>query len=308
MQIWKATAKLLRIRRHDNEDDGQARTHEATEVWFDQASKHITVAKHIWKKRNLKPLAIFHLSQAIEMTIKGLATASGYSHTEIKGEYGHNYIDLFASMLQKVIEQSGMEEIISQETSVFYKEGSAYDAVAHINNLRNHTPSPGSPRAKTSEAEWRRLYLSAFQSNPNEIREIINMYDQIDKAFEHAAVGYALLKKQVADQNIPDHEVRQELQERIRVLKPTLGLIIVGSILWPHNMPSRYPAPPEADHDASQINQYGDLGVQHYSSNLGAIKHLDILMECCEEIVSGVIRGYREGRIFGTQEAANPTP
>ena len=70
--------------------DNSERAQRAVE-WFDQAHKHIQAAKLIsqqrclgfpveFRRRGLEPLVIFHLQQALEMSVKGLARASGYSH------------------------------------------------------------------------------------------------------------------------------------------------------------------------------------------------------------------------------------
>lgn len=100
----------------------------------------------------------------------------------------------------------------------------------------------------------------------------------------------------------------KELKERAPYVKALTGLLIFSCIFWPHNMPSRYSAPPESDRDIFQVSESGLLGVQHYSDALGVVKRLKDLQECCEEVVKELIRGHRNGRMFMTREDAMPNP
>ena len=285
------------------------RAERATE-WFDQADNHVRVAKRIPHKRELKPQVIFHLGQAMEMLVKGLAAASGYSYGRLKGEFGHNYVELYVSLFEESLGQSGMASQFSQVLSVFYMEGNAYDASAHLSHVRNHVASPGSTRAKMTDADWRAIYLSAFRMGAAEVSRMIRLYDEAGRNPVLNAAGFVLLREQMALEqgvsvdSVPSSAVNKELQERARYVKPLLGLLIFGCIFWPHNMPSRYPAPLESDRDVFQVDQFGSLGVQHYSDALGVVKRLKELQECCEEVVKDLIHGQRNGRLFMTREDA----
>ena len=287
------------------------RAERATE-WFDQADNHVQVAKRIPRKRELKPQVIFHLGQAMEMVVKGLAAAAGYSHGSLKSDFGHNYVDLYISLLEETLGQSGIAPQISQVLSVFYTEGNAYDASVHLSNVRNHVASPGSTRAKLTEADWRAIYLSAFRMGVDEVDQFIRLYDEVGRNQELNAAGFVLLREQMALEQeisvdgVPVSVVNKELRERTRYMKSLMGLLIFGCIFWPHHMPARYPAPPESDRDVFQVRQFGSLGVQHYSDALGVVKRLKDLQECCEEVVKGLIHGQRNGHMFMTREDATP--
>lgn len=177
--------------------DNAVRAERATE-WFDQAYTHVRVAKRIPRKGELKSQVIFHLGQAMEMMVKGLAAASGYSHRDLKGKFGHNFVDLYISLFEKSLEQSGMTAQFSEVLSVFYTEGSGYDATVHLSNVRNHVPSPGSARAKLTEADGRAIYLSAFRMSADEVDQLIRLYDDAGRNQELNAAGFVLLRGQIA--------------------------------------------------------------------------------------------------------------
>lgn len=280
--------------------------------WFDQADNHVQVAKRIPHKRELKPQVIFHLGQAMEMMVKGLAAASGYSHSNLKSDFGHNYVDLYVSLLEDMLGQSGLAQLVSEVLSVFYTEGTSYDAAVHLSNVRDHLASPGSARAKLTEADWRAIYLSAFRMSADEVDQLIDQYDRVGRDQDLAAAGFVLLRERMALEqgvsvdSVPISVVNKELRERVRYVKPLMGLLIFGCIFWPHNMPTRYPAPPGSDRNVFQVRQFGSLGVEHYSDALGVVKRLKVLRGCCAEVVRELIHGQRNGRLFMTQEDATP--
>ena len=287
--------------------DNQVRADRATE-WFGQADKNIQVAKRISHKRGLEPQTIFHLQQAMEMAVKGLAAASGYSYDKLKGEFRHNYIELYISLLEEVLGQSGLVDRFSEVLSVFYVEGPAYDAPSHLSRVRDHVQSPSSSRAKLTDADWRAIYLSAFRMGVDEVNKMIRLYDSVNHDDALAGAGFVLLQEQMAlDRGGPARSVRpsdvnKELKERTRHVKALLGLFIFGCIFWPHNMPARYPALPDANCDVVQVSRFGLMGVQHYSDTLGVVKRLKVLLKCCEEVVKDLIRGQQHGRLFMTRD------
>ena len=289
--------------------DDQTRADRATE-WFGQAEINIQIAKRISRKRRLKPQAIFHLQQAMEMTVKGLAAASGYRYDQLKNEFSHNYVDLYVSLLEETLGQSGLVDRFSEVLSVFYVEGPDYDAPSHLSNVRDHVQSPGSARAKLTEANWAAIYLSAFRIREDEVNRLIRLYDSASHDHALASAGFVLLREQMAvELGVPAHavsrsEVNKVLKERTRYVKALLGLLIFGCIFWPHNMPARYPAPPEAEDDVFQVRRFGLMGVKHYSDSLGVVKRLKVLQECCEEVVKTLIQGQRQGLLFMTKEDA----
>ena len=56
-----------------------------------------------------------------------------------------------------------------------------------------------------------------------------------------------------------------------------LGILIIGAIVWPHEAYTRYPAPPGAPRNvqaaAKRINRRRQMGIEHYTNELGVVKH-----------------------------------
>ena len=242
-------------------------------------------------------MTIFHLQQAMELAVKGLARASGYGHETVKAEYGHNYFDLFFSLLEDIVLGSSLIGVINEVLSVFYVEGSSYDAPSHLSNVRDHLSSPKSNRAKLTDADWRAIYLSAFRMGVDEVDRLVRLYDSVsrDQAISFGAL--VVVREQMAlNRDVPvdavsASEASIEFEKRFPLLRPILGLFIFGCIFWPHNIPARYPAYPEADRDVFQVSQFGWIGVRHYSDDLGVVRRLKDLLGCCEGVVKGLIDG-----------------
>lgn len=285
--------------------DNAKRAERALE-WFCEAQYHIRAARRISGQRDLNRLTIFHLQQALEMSVKGLARASGYAHETVKGQFGHDYVDLYVSLLEKVLEGTNLLGMVNELLSVFYVEGASYDASTHLSSVRNHLASPRSVRAKLTDADWRTIFLSAFRMKPDEVDQLVKEYDSIsrDRAIEYG--GLVLLREQmalerdIASKVLSPSEVNKEFERRFPFLRPLLGLFIFGCIFWPHNMPARYPAPSGTDPDVFQVGQFGSMGVCHYSTNLGVVKRLKVLLKCCEEVIEALMDAYRRGYLFMT--------
>ena len=62
-----------------------------------------------------------------------------------------------------------------------------------------------------------------------------------------------------------------------------LGTLIIGSIVWPHEVGPRYPAPPDAPRKVSEAAErfhgHRRVGIQHYTDQLGVVKHLKAIVE-----------------------------
>lgn len=275
--------------------------------WFAESEKNIWAAKRLCGQRCLQPLTIFHLQQCLEMAVKGLARASGYSHEDLKNKFGHNCADLYVSLLEDVLEGSGLLDVVNEVLSVFYVEGDSYDASVHLSNVRDHLASPKSVRAKLTDADWRAIFLSAFRMSVEEVDQLVRVYDSVNRERAIAGGALVLLREQMASdlgvstEAVSPADVSREFETRVPSLRPLLGLFIFGCILWPHNMPARYPASPEADSDVFKVGQYGLMGVRHYSADLGVFKRLKVLLKCCEEVVGDLTAGHRRGRLFMTR-------
>lgn len=252
-------------------------------------------------------MTIFHLEQALEMSVKGLARASGYPHKDLKGEVGHDYADLYISLLENVLGDVGVADLLNDVLSVFYTEGPAYDASVHLSNVRDHLASPRSARAKLTDADWRGIFLSAFRMSVEDVDRLIKVYDSVSRDQAIAYGGLLVLKAQMAlelgvsEDAISPSELNKEFEARFPSLRPLIGLFIFGCVFWPHYAPSRYPAPPEAESDVFQVAHFSSMGVSHYTDDLGVVKRLKTLLECCEEIVDDLIQGHRRGHWFMTK-------
>ena len=86
---------------------------ERTAEWLDLADGNVRSAKRLARDKKLRRHAIFHLQQAMEMAVKGLAAGSGYSHDRLKDEFRHDYVELYVSLLQDKLGQSGLVDRIS---------------------------------------------------------------------------------------------------------------------------------------------------------------------------------------------------
>ena len=287
--------------------DNAARAARADE-WFAEAQKQVRAAKRLLGQRDLEPLAIFHLEQALEMSVKGLARASGYSHDKLKRGFGHNYVDLYISLLEDVLDGSDLLVLVNGILSSFYAEGTSYDASSHLSNVRDHLASPKSARAKLTDADWGTIYLTAFRVSVDEVDRLIHEYDSVSRERAISFGALVVLREQIAlECGVPvsavsPSDVNKDFEARFPSLRALIGLLVFGCIFWPHNMPTRYPASPDADGDVFQVGQFGLMGVRHYSSDLGVVKRLKVLSECCEEVIEALIEGHSRGHLFMTRE------
>ncbi|MYA50739.1 MAG: hypothetical protein F4Y25_08420 [Chloroflexi bacterium] len=80
-------------------------------------------------------------------------------------------------------------------------------------------------------------------------------------------------------------------------------MLIVGSIAWPHESYTRYPASPDAAllsfGEAAKRRQ---LGSEHYSENVGAIKHIKTLSRLAVSVTRSLQKSHEEGFLFTTLE------
>ena len=94
---------------------------------------------------------------------------------------------------------------------------------------------------------------------------------------------------------------KEQLLRPVDGPKASIGLLIVGSIVWPHESYPRYPASPEA----ARLN-FGDaarqgkrrLGSQHYSDSVGAIKYIRELSAHAERVTTLLYENYTDGFFF----------
>lgn len=84
---------------------------------------------------------------------------------------------------------------------------------------------------------------------------------------------------------------KEELLRVVKIPKASVGILIVGSIAWPHASYTRYPAPPGSAKD-------GLSGSEHYSDDVGAIRHIRRIAAHAEEIATLLYTHYKDGFFF----------
>ena len=93
----------------------------------------------------------------------------------------------------------------------------------------------------------------------------------------------------------------EQLLRTVDVPKASIGLLIVGSIVWPHESYLRYPASPEAARlsfgDAARQGKRR-LGSGHYSDDVGAIKYIRELSAHAEKVTTLLYINYKDGFFF----------
>ena len=85
-----------------------------------------------------------------------------------------------------------------------------------------------------------------------------------------------------------------------------LSLYLVGFIAWPHAVSARYPAPPGPRLGAMQAAVEDKLGTQHYTDEIGALKHVGMLARQAEVATDALLNCHRKGiRLYPDIEGAS---
>ena len=95
------------------------------------------------------------------------------------------------------------------------------------------------------------------------------------------------------------HLPRQAIGMQDMILA-NLGLLIVGSLVWPHESFSRYPAEPCAPDSIDQAVIEGKLGVKHYTQGMGVIRHIRRITESADKTIKMLRSGYEAGFLLMT--------
>ena len=77
-------------------------------------------------------------------------------------------------------------------------------------------------------------------------------------------------------------------------------MLVVSSLVWPHEPYTRYPAPPSAIDltYGEAAKRPGQLGSGHYSSEVGAIKYIKNLADLAKKITACLKKSHRSGLLF----------
>jgi hypothetical protein len=77
------------------------------------------------------------------------------------------------------------------------------------------------------------------------------------------------------------NEINPGLNRFLDMQSVLAGILILGSLVWPHESYPRYPAPPNApdslDEAAKRTGRWRSMGTKHYTQELGVIKHINLL-------------------------------
>ncbi len=82
------------------------------------------------------------------------------------------------------------------------------------------------------------------------------------------------------------------------------GILILGSLVWPHESYPRYPAPPDAPDSLSKAVQrtggWRNMGTKHYTEELGVIKHIKPLAAQAKNTTTSLKRCYDSGYLLAS--------
>ena len=146
-----------------------------------------------------------------------------------------------------------------------------------------------------------RLELAQLRTLDSAIVESLGM-QYMSKRF--ATIGEESIQAELENNSgmykIPD--VAKGYDTSIQVPVAFIGLFIVGGLVWPHESYPRYVAPPDAPDDIEQAAEQRKFGTQHYSEQLGVIKHIGTLTKQAREITKALRAGYQANYLFPIHE------
>ena len=92
-----------------------------------------------------------------------------------------------------------------------------------------------------------------------------------------------------------------QILRMLDIPKACIGMLVVGSIVWPHESYLRYPAHPDymqesyADAAAATVRGKRQVGAGHYTDAIGAIKYVRELAAQAEKVTTLLYEGYKDG-------------
>ena len=101
---------------------------------------------------------------------------------------------------------------------------------------------------------------------------------------------------------------KEQLLGSVKIPKASVGILIIGSIAWPHGSYTRYPAKPGAPQDAVQAARDGSLGSEHYTDTVGAIRHIRRIAAHAHEVATLLHTHYEDGFFFPDWAADETLP
>ena len=82
------------------------------------------------------------------------------------------------------------------------------------------------------------------------------------------------------------------------------GILILGSLVWPHESYPRYPAPPDApdsiEQAARRTGKSRSLGTKHYTEHLGVIKHIKTVTAQAKMTATLLKKCYESGYLLAS--------
>ena len=168
------------------------------EEWISEAEKHIRVARLLLKKKKLQNIVLYHLQQSMEMATKGLARASGISHSELRKEIKHNNLFLFVKIVEIVVDSLDGYEQINEVLACFYQEGKNYDSAKHIQDVLAATASPGNLQTSELKKYARKIFDSGMKMPPEEVKSLVDSFDRAIRLMQVSSQAKNLIRKLLA--------------------------------------------------------------------------------------------------------------
>ena len=100
------------------------------------------------------------------------------------------------------------------------------------------------------------------------------------------------------------NEIEPGLSRLFDMQSVLAGILILGSLVWPHESYPRYPAPPNApdtlDEAAKRTGGWRNMGTKHYTEELGVIKHIKPLATQAKNTTTLLKRCYDNGYLLSS--------
>ncbi len=107
------------------------------------------------------------------------------------------------------------------------------------------------------------------------------------------------LKERGGKITVNANDISQGLDRFFDMQSVLAGILILGSLVWPHESYPRYPAPPNApvslDDAAKRIGRWRSMGTRHYTQELGVIKYIKPLAVQSKKTIVLLKRCYDDG-------------
>lgn len=216
------------------------------------------VGGHYFKADNYD--VIRHLARALEVT-----SDAGSSNAN-KAKAADGVFESALTATPREVEQ------------MLYLFDTSHRVLREVSGLLNHLknsemvlelpPPRGSSKASLTQQVAKQCRLPDRELHPTEVDIFDDLENLVSDIIFDGGGGCATLSGR--------HLVAQ-FKRFMQLQTALLGVLIVGAIVWPHEAYSRYPARPGAPKDvraaAKRVNRRRQMGIRHYTKDLGVVKH-----------------------------------